>query len=79
MRVRVYLPPYINSDHSKLDQDGYIELEEGTTLKELFKVLKVPLPFGMVHLCRVNYEKASLDRELKDGDIVSFFAIISGG
>ncbi|MGM0652400.1 MAG: MoaD/ThiS family protein [Bacillota bacterium] len=79
MRVRVYLPPFIKSDDSKLDQDGYIELEEGTTMRELFKILKVPLPYGMVHLCRVNYEKASLSRELKDGDTVSFFAIISGG
>ncbi len=79
MRIRVYLPPYLKTDDSKLDRDGYIELEEGTTLRELFKTLKVPLPYGMVHLCRVNYEKASLDRELKDGDTVSFFAIISGG
>ncbi len=53
MLARVYLPPYIKSDDSKLDRDGYIELEEGTNLKELFKILKV-------HLCRVNYEKASL-------------------
>lgn len=79
MRVRVYLPPYIKSDNNKLDRDGYIELEDGTTLRELFKILKVPLPFGMVHLCRVNYEKATLNRELKEGDIVSFFAMISGG
>ncbi len=79
MRVSVYLPPYIKSDNNKLDRDGYIELEDGTTLRELFKILKVPLPFGMVHLCRVNYEKATLNRELKEGDIVSFFAMISGG
>jgi len=79
MRVRVYLPPYIKSDNNKLDRDGYIELEDGTTLRELFKILKVPLPFGMVHVCRVNYEKATLNRELKEGDIVSFFAMISGG
>ncbi len=77
MLIKVYLPPYIKS--SRLCENGYVTMEEGATLKDLFKLLEVPYPHGMVHLCRVNYEKAGLSRELKDGDTVSFFTLISGG
>ncbi len=77
MQIRIYLPPYINADI--VDEHGYITLEKDTTLKDLFRLLKVPFPLGTVHLCRVNYEKASLNRKLKAGDTVSFFSLISGG
>ncbi len=77
MRIKVYLPPYLKS--RRLDENGYVTMEEGSTLGDLFKLLEIPFPHGTVHLCRVNYEKAALDRELKDGDIVSFFSLISGG
>ena len=77
MRVRVYLPPYIKGE--ELEGSGFIELEKGTTLAVLFRKLKIPFPRGLVHLCRVNYERATLDQQLNDGDIVSFYSLISGG
>lgn len=77
MRIKVYLPPYL--DGSLLDDNGYIELREGATLRDLFHKLRIPFPVGTVHLCRVNYEKAGLNDRLNDGDIVSFFSFISGG
>ena len=77
IRVRVYLPPYL--ERSQLDERGYALIEEGSTLGDLFKMLRVPFPAGAVHLCRLNYEKASLKQKLKDGDTVSFFSMISGG
>lgn len=77
MRIRVYLPPYLNSD--RVDEHGYLEIERGARLKDLFKLLKVPLPLAAVHLCRVNYDKADLRQQLQDGDIVSFYSLISGG
>ncbi len=77
MRIKVYLPPYL--DCSLLDDNGYIKLNEGAKLRDLFHKLRIPFPMGTVHLCRVNYEKASLSDFLKDGDIVSFFSFISGG
>jgi len=77
MQIKVYLPPYIQSD--KQEEDGYVTLEEGANLKDLFNTLRIPFPYGTVHLCTVNYEKASLGRKLKDGDTVSFFSFISGG
>lgn len=77
MRIKVYLPPYLNSD--RVDDYGYVEIERGAKLKDLFKLLKVPFPQVTVHLCRVNYDKADLRRQLQDGDIVSFYSLISGG
>jgi molybdopterin converting factor small subunit len=77
VRIKVYLPPYLN--HSRVDEHGYVEIEKGARLKDLFKLLKVPFPIGAVHLCRVNYDKADLRQQLQDGDIVSFYSLISGG
>ena len=77
MKIRIYLPPYI--DNTLVDENGYITLENEATLKDLFRALKVPFPLGTVHLCRVNYEKASLNRKLEAGDTVSFFSLSSGG
>ena len=77
IKVRVYLPPYL--ERSQLDERGYALIEEGSTLGDLFKMLRVPFPAGAVHLCRLNYEKARLKQKLKDGDTVSFFSMISGG
>ena len=77
IKVRVYLPPYLESN--QLDEQGFITIEEGSTLGDLFKKLRVPFPAGAVHLCRLNYSKASLKQKLEDGDTVSFFSLISGG
>jgi len=75
MHVKVYLPPHLNRDHS--DKNGYIQFKEDATLREIFRLLKVPFPAVAVHFCRANYEKADLDIRFKEGDIVSFFSFIS--
>jgi molybdopterin converting factor small subunit len=77
MRIRVYAPPFARI--AAIDEGGYVSLPEGATLNELFKALRLPFRRGAARLCLVNYEKASLDSALKDGDIVSFFALASGG
>ena len=77
MQIIAYLPPYLKSSHA--DERGFVTIEEGATLKDLFELLGVPFPLGTVHLCRVNYEKAKLNRTLNERDIVSFFSLISGG
>ena len=77
IKVKVYLPPYFK--RSGLDEQGFAELESGSTLMDLFKKLKIPFPAGTVHLCRVNYDKATLKQTLNDGDTVSFYSLIAGG
>ena len=77
IKVRVYLPPYFK--RSGLDERGFTQLESGSTLKDLFIKLKIPFPAGTVHLCRLNYENATLKQKLEDGDTVSFYSLIAGG
>lgn len=77
VQVRVYLPPYLR--RTQLDEQGFVSIEKGSTLGDLFNKLGIPFPMGTVHLCRLNYSKASLKQKLEDGDTVSFFSLISGG
>ena len=77
MKVRVYAPPL--ADPSAIDADGCVGLPEGATLRELLAVLKVPLKPLVVLLCTVNWERAGLGRTLRDGDVVGFAGLLSGG
>ena len=77
IKIKVYLPPYFK--RSGLDEQGFANLESGSTLKDLFKKLNIPFPAGTVHLCRVNYDKATLKQTLHDGATVSFYSLIAGG
>ncbi len=77
MRIRVYAPPF--ADHTRIDDDGFVELPAGKTLDDLLKHLRVPLRRGAVLLFMVNYEHAKLSRILADGDTVSFLSLFSGG
>jgi molybdopterin converting factor small subunit len=77
MRIRVYAPPF--ADHTRIDDDGFVELPEGYTLDDLLGYLRVPLRWGTVVLFMVNYEHVKPSRVLLDGDTVSFLSLFSGG
>lgn len=77
MRIRVFPPMFI--EPKGLDENGYIDVEEGMTLKKLMKKIKVPIPLAPLLLCSINYKKASLKEILQDGDVVTFINIVSGG
>lgn len=77
MRIRVYMPAF--ADHGRIDDDGFVDLPDGTTLDGLLKALKVPLRFAAASLCAVNYEKVPRSRALRDGDTVSFISFLAGG
>jgi molybdopterin converting factor small subunit len=77
LKVKVFAPAFC--DLSAVDEEGYISLKEDATVNALYKKLKVPLALRPFVICTVNYEPAKLTRKLKDGDIVSMLAPISGG
>ena len=77
MKVKVYAPPFAKRE--KLDKSSFLELHEGATLKEVFEILEIPFPRGLVNLCKVNYEKADLKMTLQDGDVISFYVYLAGG
>ncbi|NLL63490.1 MAG: MoaD/ThiS family protein [Ruminococcaceae bacterium] len=66
-------------DFSKMDKMGYIEVPEGTTLRQFLKIVKLPIIWTKVFPLFVNYEKVPMNTVLKDGDIVSAFLPTVGG
>jgi molybdopterin converting factor small subunit len=77
MKVRVFAPVFGND--ACLDDSGYLELPEGARLDDVFRALKIPFPLKRLPLCLVNYKKAKLSAPLAEGDVVSFFSLVSGG
>jgi len=77
IRVKVYAPGFVN--HESIGPDGFIHLQEGDSVRNLYHKLKLPLPLRLVMACSVNYEQARWGTVLKDGDVVSFLFPISGG
>jgi len=77
MRIRVYAPPF--ADHTRIDDDGYVEVPDGKTLDFLLRHLRIPFRRGAVLFLMVNYERAKLSRTLADGDTVSFISLLAGG
>ena len=56
---------------------GYLEIQEGTTIKALLEELKVPLE--TVKLLFVNGVHAKDNDVLKDGDRLGVFPPVAGG
>ena len=77
IKILVYAPGFV--DHSQINPDGIVMMEQGATLNDLYKLLKLPLPLRLSVFCSVNYEKARWGTPLKDGDTVSFLTSFSGG
>lgn len=77
MRIKVI--PFPGMRTKAIDDYGWMELPPGARLRDVTRALRVPglvAQFFQIHL---NGLKVPLDTELKDGDIVSFFSIVSGG
>jgi len=77
MKVRVYPGTFCNAD--ALDEGGFIYLEEGATLADVYKKIKYPIYLRGLGLCMINHKNAKMNAELKNGDIVSFFTPLAGG
>ena len=77
MKVKVKAPAFCSFEH--IDEDGYMTLPEGATLNDVYKKLHVPFLMRKILFSTVNYEQAKLRKPLKDGDVVCFIALMSGG
>lgn len=77
MKIRVYPPA--NADPAALDERGYMELPEGARLRDLHRALGIPPLARPFLFCAVNYKISGPRRALKDGDTVSYFAMVRGG
>lgn len=77
MRIRVTAPAFC--DHSAIDDKGNIELNRGTRLSGLLKILRIPLILKPILLVTVNYSRVKSSTVLKEGDTVSIYWPVSGG
>lgn len=77
MRVKV-IPP-VGCDRSALDERSWAELPEGSTVGDVLKIIKCSPVKARLLLVSVNGERAKMSRELREGDVVGFFSLVSGG
>lgn len=77
MKIKVYPGPLCEG--AALDEDGFMELPEGATVADVLKRINCPFPVKMLRLYAVNYKKASLSTQLREGDIISVLAPLAGG
>ena len=77
MRVKIFPPR--GCDRSALDDRSWADLPEGTTVGDVLKIIKCSPFKAKILLVSVNGEHSRLDHELKDGDVVGFFSLVSGG
>ena len=77
IRVKVF-PPY-GCDRSALDEKSWMEIREGSTVKDVLKIIRCNSLKAKMLMVSVNGERSPLSRELKDGDVVGFLYPVSGG
>lgn len=77
MRVKVF-PPH-GCDRSCLDERGWLEIAEGSDVRDVLKTIKCSSVKAKLLLVSVNGVRAPLSQKLNDGDVVGFFAPVSGG
>ena len=77
--IRVKVFPLPGSDRSALDERFWMELEDGSTVQDALRRIRVSPLKAKLLLLSVNGERASLSRTLRDGDVVGFFLPVSGG
>ena len=59
MKVKVYPGPFSEAD--TIDEDGFVYLEDGATLRDLYKVINIKFPFTRLGLCSVNHKSAKIN------------------
>ena len=77
MKVKVFPPR--GCDRSALDKRSWMELPEGSNVGDVLKIIKCSPLKAKLLLVSVNGERVKLKHVLKDGDVVGFFSLVSGG
>lgn len=77
IKIKVYPGPLCNSD--ALDEDGFIQAEEGTTVGDLLRQIGCPKTVERAGLFTVNQRRTKTNMKLNDGDVLSIIAPVAGG
>ena len=79
MEIRVKVLPPHGCDRSMLDQRSWMELPDGSRVRDVLRIIRFGPLKSKLLLISVNGERSSLSRVLQDGDVVGFFIPVSGG
>jgi hypothetical protein len=77
MQIKVYLTTF--GDRSMLDDKNMLALDQGATLKDALKKLKIPFVIRRLPIITVNQKRAKLSDGLHDGDTITFIGYHVGG
>ncbi len=77
IKIKVYPGPLCTAD--RLDEDGFILVEDGTTVGDLLRQIGCPKTVESFGLFMVNHKPAKTGLKLSDGDILSVIAPVAGG
>lgn len=77
IRVKVFAPSWCDS--SVLDERGWVEVMEGSTLSDVIRMIHMPKLIAKVFQASVNGEAVPLNTTLHNGDVIGFFSLITGG
>lgn len=77
MRVKI-IPP-LGCSREKLDEKGWAELPEGSTVADALRVIRCGRLKAKLLMCSLNGERAELRTPLHDGDVIGFFFPMTGG
>ncbi|MDZ5726184.1 MoaD/ThiS family protein [Acetobacterium sp. K1/6] len=77
MKILVLPPGRYTSE--KMDENGYLDIKEHSTVGDVLKILKMPKIIAKIWLTSVNGQIVPFNTALKDGDTIGFFSGLSGG
>lgn len=77
MKVKIFPPR--GCDRSALDERSWADLPEGSTVGDVLRIIKCSPVRAKLLLVSVNGEHVKPGHVLKDGDVVGFFTLVSGG
>ncbi len=77
MKVKIFPPR--GCDRSALDERSWADIPEGSTVGDVLKIIKCSPVRAKLLLVSVNGEHVKLGHVLKEGDVVGFFTLVSGG
>lgn len=77
VRIEIYAPSVCDFTH--IEKGGYMQLEDNISLKEVLKIIKLPILWRKFSYITVNSDKVSSDYIMKDGDVLSIFMPVVGG
>lgn len=77
--MKIFVLPPGRYTSEKIDENGYLEMKENSTVGDVLKILKMPKIIAKIWLASVNGQIVPFNAILKDGDTVGFFSGLSGG